>query len=54
MYFGNSNRQISDSEAKQVEAQNKSIWDAFWSKPRSERTSADWESLLDIEIMVKA
>lgn len=52
--YGNNMRKVSEAEAEQVAKNNEQVWDAFWAIPADKRTSADWERLLDIEIMVKA
>lgn len=55
MFVKASNKQlVTDAEAEKIDANNHKVWDAFWSKPRSERTAADWEALFNIEIMVRA
>ena len=44
---------VTDAEAAEIDSLNKEIWKNFWSIPREKRTKADWEKLLDIQILVK-
>lgn len=39
--------------AAEIDALNEEIWKNFWEIPREKRTKADWEKLLDIQILVK-
>lgn len=39
--------------AAEIDALNEEIWKNFWDIPREKRTKADWEKLLDIQILVK-
>ena len=44
---------VTDAEAIVIDDLNHQIWKDFWSIPREKRTIADWEKLLDIQILVK-
>lgn len=44
---------ITDAEAIAIDELNHQIWEDFWRIPREKRTVADWEKLLDIQILVK-
>ena len=40
-------------QAAEIDALNEEIWKNFWEIPREKRTKADWEKLLNIQILVK-
>lgn len=44
---------VTDAQAAEIDALNEKIWKNFWEIPREKRTKADWEKLLDIQILVK-
>ena len=44
---------VTDAQAAEIDSLNNEIWKKFWSIPREKRTKADWEKLLDIQILVK-
>jgi len=44
---------VTDAEAAVIDEMNHQIWNEFWNIPRDKRTTADWERLLDIQILVK-
>ena len=51
--YSTANGVVTDAEAAEIDSLNKEIWKNFWSIPREKRTKADWEKLLDIQILVK-
>ena len=51
--YSTANGTVTDAEAAEIDSLNHEIWKNFWSIPREKRTKADWEKLLDIQILVK-
>lgn len=51
--YSTANGTVTDAEAAEIDSLNNEIWKNFWSIPREKRTKADWEKLLDIQILVK-
>lgn len=51
--YSTANGVVTDAEAAEIDSLNNEIWKNFWSIPREKRTKADWEKLLDIQILVK-
>lgn len=51
--YQTSNGVVTDAQAAEIDALNKDIWDNFWKIPREKRTIADWEKLLEIQVLVK-
>lgn len=51
--YSTANGTVTDAEAAEIDFLNNEIWKNFWSIPREKRTKADWEKLLDIQILVK-
>ena len=47
------NGQVTDAQAAKIETRNKKIWENFWKIPKEKRTAADFERLLDIQILAK-
>lgn len=44
---------VTDAQSAEIDSLNNEIWKNFWNIPREKRTKADWEKLLDIQILVK-
>lgn len=44
---------VTDAQAAEIDALNEEIWKNFWEIPREKRTKADWEKLLNIQILVR-
>jgi len=51
--YSTANGTVTDAQAAEIDSLNSEIWKNFWSIPREKRTKADWEKLLDIQILVK-
>lgn len=51
--YSTANGTVTDAKAAEIDSLNNEIWKNFWSIPREKRTKADWEKLLDIQILVK-
>lgn len=51
--YSTANGTVTDAQAAEIDSLNNEIWKNFWSIPREKRTKADWEKLLDIQILVK-
>jgi hypothetical protein len=51
--YSTTNGTVTDAQAAEIDSLNNEIWKNFWNIPREKRTKADWEKLLDIQILVK-